>query len=498
MSSDSAGANAAPASVINVVQAYLKASNAERSDLFGGQVALSGNTMAVGAWHESSCATGVNGDQNNNGCEFSGAVYVFVRSGEGRWTQQAYIKPSNTEFFHSFGKALALSGDTLAVGAIGDRSCATGVNGNQHLPGCNGSGAVYVYTRNAGVWSQQAYVKSSHADPQVFGGHFGESVALSGDTLLVGAPLEASCETSINGDPTNSGCPEAGAAYVFTRSANVWTQQAYIKAPNTEANDRFGSSVGISGDRLAISALFESSCAVGVNGDQGNNGCPSAGAVYVFRRTSEGWICDAYLKASNTDSADFFGSPLAFVGDTLAVTAIREGSCATGINGDQHNNDCANVGSGTGAVYVFRHLPSGWAQEAYVKASNTDPGDRFGAGLALLGDILAVGAPAEASCATGVNGDQSNNSCPPGTGGDSGAGAVYFFTRSADAWSQQSYVKASNTGLTDRFGVSVTLGERTLAVGADVEGSCARGVNGNQQDDNCPGAGAVYVYRTAP
>jgi hypothetical protein len=101
---------------VSVVQeAYIKASNAERPDLFGTQVALSGNTLAVGAWHESSCATGVNGDQNNNGCEFSGAVYVFVRNAEGVWAQQAYIKPSNTVFQHKFGIALALSGDTLVA-----------------------------------------------------------------------------------------------------------------------------------------------------------------------------------------------------------------------------------------------------------------------------------------------------------------------------------------------------------------------------------------------
>jgi hypothetical protein len=248
---------------------------------------------------------------------------------------------------------------------------------------------------------------------------------------------------------------------------------------------------------VAIGALQESSCATGVNGDAGNNGCPAAGAVYLFRRASEGWVSDAYLKASNTESLDGFGSTLAMSGDTLAVSAAGEDSCTTGINGDQTNNACEFPS--TGAVYVFTRATSGWTQQAYVKPSNTDPGDRFGAGLALLGDMLAVGAPAEASCATGVDGDQSNNDCgnAPLTGSDTAAGAVYFFTRSAGVWAQQSYVKASNTGPQDRFGISVTLGERTLAVGADVEASCARGVNGNQQDNSCLGAGAVYVYGIA-
>jgi hypothetical protein len=490
---------------VSVVQeAYVKASNAERPDLFGTQVAVSGDTLAIGAWHESSCATGINGDQNNNGCEFSGAVYVFVRNAEGGWAQQAYIKASNTIFQHKFGIALALSGDTLAVGAPDDRSCATGINGNQQLTGCNSSGAVYIFTRAGEVWSQQAYVKPAHTDPAVMGGFFGTSVALSGDTLAIGANFEASCATGINGDQTNRGCPNAGAAYIFARSSNVWSQQAYLKAPNTNAEDYFGYSVALSGDTLAVGALKEASCATGVNGDAGNNGCPSAGAVYLFRRAPEGWVSDAYLKASNAESLDQFGSAVAISGDTLAVAANTEGSCTRQINGDQQNNDCTNyTNPGAvyfgGAVYVFTRQASGWVQQAYVKPSNMDPGDTFGAGLALSGDMLAVGASAEASCATGVNGDQSNNDCGTAvvTGSSIGAGAVYLFARSTGVWTQQAYVKASNTG-PDNFGASVALGDQMLAVGAAGESSCARGINGDQQDNGCSAAGAVYVYRTGP
>lgn len=489
-----------PSPTVSVVQeAYVKASNAERPDLFGTQVALSGNTLAVGAWHESSCATGVNGDQNNNGCEFSGAVYVFVRNAEGVWAQQAYIKPSNTVFQHKFSIALALSGDTLAVGAPDDRSCATGVNGDPQSTGCNSSGAVYVFTRTGEVWSQQAYVKPSHTNPAVGGGFFGNSVALSGDTLAVGAQFDASCATGINGDETNTGCPSAGAAYLFTRSSNVWSQKAYIKAPNTNAEDYFGYSVALSGDTVAVGALQEDSCATGVNGDSNNSGCPAAGAVYLFRRVSEGWVSDAYLKASNTESLDGFGSAVAMSGDTLAVAAMSEGSCTRQVNGDQHNNECRGAVSFGGAVYVFTRQASGWVQQAYIKPSNMDPGDLFGAGLALSGDMLAVGASTEASCATGVNGDQNNNDCGNAQvfGSNIGAGAVYLFTRTSDVWTQQAYVKASNTGL-DNFGTSVALAEQLLAVGATGESSCARGINGDQEDNSCEAAGAVYVYRTGP
>jgi hypothetical protein len=470
-----------------VQQAYLKASNTERFDLFGSQVALSGDTLAVGARQ--------------------GAVYAFVRNDQGGWAQQAYLKASNPASSRWFGVALALSGDTLAVGDPNESGCATGVNGSQQQTNCSLAGAVYVFTRTAGTWKQEAYVKPSRTDPQRMGGFFGNSVALSGDTLVVGAPYEASCAAGLDGDQTNTGCPSAGAAYVFTRSSSGWGQQAYIKAPNPEADDYFGRSVAVSGDSLAIGARFEAGCSVGINGDAGNNGCPDAGAVYVLRRTAGSWSHEAYVKASNTERGDQFGAAVALSGDTLAITAAWEASCARQINGDQHNNDCAKLsGAGPGAVYaggavyVFTRLSSGWAQQAYVKPSNMDPGDRFGASLALFGDVLAVGAPAEASCATGINGDQQNNDCgtAPLTGTDTAAGAAYFFTRSADVWTQQAYVKASNTRVNNRFGISVALSERTLAVGADLEPSCATGLNGDQQNNHCPGAGAVYVYRSAP
>jgi hypothetical protein len=285
----------------------------------------------------------------------------------------------------------------------------------------------------------------------------------------------------------------------------MWTQQAYLKAPNAGTEDQFGYSVAVSGDTVAVGAPIEAGCAVGIGGDAGNNGCPLAGAVYLFRRTSGNWIHDAYVKASNTEGGDAFGSVVVLSADTLAVAAMNEGSCARQINGDQANNDCANftrpgAAYAGGAAYVFARRASGWVQQAYVKPSNMDPGDRFGTSLALLGDVLAVGAQAEASCATGVNGDQSNNDCgtAPVSGTDTAAGAAYLFARNGDVWTQQAYVKASNTEPNDRFGKSVAVAERTLAVGADIEASCATGVNGTQQDNNCPSAGAVYIYRMTP
>lgn len=142
-------------------QAYLKASNTEADDLFGAAIAISGDTAIVSARWEDSSATGINGNQTDNGLVTSGAVYVFIRNGSS-WSQQAYLKASNTGSGDLFGYSIAISGDTLVVGAPGEDSSATGINGNQANNSAFESGAVYIFTRNGTSWSQQAYLKASN------------------------------------------------------------------------------------------------------------------------------------------------------------------------------------------------------------------------------------------------------------------------------------------------------------------------------------------------
>jgi hypothetical protein len=168
--------------------------------------------VVVGTDVESSNATGVNGNQTNNGAPFSGAAYVFVRTGT-NWRQQAYLKASNTGAGDSFGLFLAVSGDTLVVGAYQEDSNATGVNGNQNNNSAVDSGAAYVFVRNGTNWSQQAYLKASNTGA---GDGFGQVPAISGDTVVVGAPSESSNATGVNGNQSNNSAPNSGAAYVFT------------------------------------------------------------------------------------------------------------------------------------------------------------------------------------------------------------------------------------------------------------------------------------------
>ena len=222
-----------------------------------------------------------------------------------------------------------------------------------------------------------------------YGDGFGGSLALSaaGDTLVVGASYESSAATGVNGDENNTQAMLAGAAYVFRSSGDSWARVAYLKASNTEQLDEFGT-VAISGDgnTVAVGAIGESSNATGVDGDQSNNLATQSGAVYVFTTDGTTWRQDAYLKASNTNAQDAFGYALALSSDgtTLAVGAPEEDTAATGIDGSQGGRGQPE----SGAVYLFRRTQAGWAQTAYVKASNTHATAHFGSSVSLsaLGD----------------------------------------------------------------------------------------------------------------
>lgn len=472
---------------------YVKASNTGSDDLFGYSVSISDNneTIAVSAVTEDSNTTGINGNQADNSATNSGAVYIFTRTGN-VWAQQAYIKASNAEANDLFGFNLSLSGDgnTLAVGAINEDSNAVGINGNQADNSAINSGAVYVFTRTGNVWTQQAYIKASNSDS---GDQFGRNISCSsdGNTLAVGVFNEDSNAVGINGNQTDNSETGSGAVYIFTRTGNVWTQQAYIKASNTDLADGFGNAVSLSnsGNTLGVGAINENSNAVGVDGDQNNNTATNSGAVYIFTRTSNVWTQQAYIKASNTDSDDQFGRNIFISGDgsTLLASAPYEDSNSTGINGGQLDNSSID----SGAVYVFSYTGVVWAQQAYIKASNTDAGDQFGWNVSSSdnGDRIAIGAYNEDSNATGINGNQTDNS-------SNNAGSMFVFSRDEGVWTQQAYIKASNTEANERYVESAAISSdgNMIIVGAVYEDSNATGINGDQTNNAANNSGAVYLY----
>jgi trimeric autotransporter adhesin len=325
---------------------------------------------------------------------------------------------------------------------------------------------------------------------------FGWSVAISGDgnTLAVGAYREASAATGINGDQLDNTASDIGAVYIFVRSGLTWVQQAYIKASNAEAIDRFGHTVSLSqdGNTLAVGAYSEASTATGINGDESDNSGSGhqPGAVYTFVRTVNIWSQQAYIKASTYPNGHFGWSiSLSSDGNTLAVGAYRESGASTGVNGDE--TQVLNTSQATGAAYVFTRSGNTWSQQAYIKASNPGPSDYFGWSVSISGDgnTLAVGAYQEDSSASGINGDQNNDSML-------NSGAVYIFSRTGSTWSQQAYIKATNLDMLDLFGHSVVLSANgnTLAVGATEEDSSATGANGDQSKNDSGNSGAVYVY----
>jgi hypothetical protein len=499
--------------------AYIKASNPGMGDHFGdggtfvghtgNALALSadGTTMAVGAPHESSAAKGVNGSPKGDSVYDSGAVYVYTQRA-GAWVQQAYIKASHPGASDHLGDTIALSadGNTMAVAAHWQSSASPGINGNEADNSLPQAGAVYVFTRKGNAWSQQAFVKASNPGraplPGVEedfgdGDQFGYSLALSGDgnTLAVGAISEDSAAAGINNNAfqKNDSLGNSGAAYVFVRSGNTWSQQAYVKAANSGANDLFGYSMGLSadGNTLAVAAYDEGGSPRFINGIP-DNLRGGAGVIYVFRRSSMDWRQTDYLKGSRSEGGDSLGYSMAISedGNTILGGAADEDCMTPGINPPGCDNDRQSDTS-SGAVYVFVFDGNRWTEQAFIKSSNPGEKDWFGVRSAISGDgnTIVVGAPNEDGGSRGINGNQKDDA-------NAESGAAYVFTRSGGNWTQQAYVKSSNSRAYDLFGSSVAINRdgSLIAVGAPGEDSGAKGVNGNQNDTSLSESGAVYVF----
>ena len=372
-------------------QAYVKASNTGRAgegdlpgdgDQFGYAVALSGDgqTLAVGAIAEDSAAQQINGDQKDDSQATAGAVYVYSRAGA-TWTQQAYVKGSHVETGDMFGFAVALNydGNTLVASAFDERGSGRGIN-VPHDNRANGSGALYVFSRRAGAWTQDAYIKGSKTEAT---DQLGYSVAISddGNTIASGAGDEDCLTPGINPPGCENDSPPlgaaniwVGAAYVFVRNgagtSAVWSEQAFIKASNARPYNSFGVKLALSGDgnTLAVASYVEDNGGRGIRPPdpqpflivdhldpwrEHQNQAIESGAVYLFTRAGTTWTQRAYIKGSNTDAGDEFGSAVALNGDgrLLAVGSHNEDGNGRGMNG----NPADNSADDSGAVYVFTH-----------------------------------------------------------------------------------------------------------------------------------------------
>lgn len=488
-------------------EAYIKAPNAESNDYFGFSVGINGDTLVVGANNEDSSQTTItNGTTaSGNGGLNSGAAYVFVRSGS-TWSNQAYLKSSNSETNDTFGTSVGISGNTIVVGSDGEDSNQSTISNGTTASSNNDmsfAGAAYVFVKSGSNWSQQAYLKAPNVKDQVA---FGQTVAIDGDTIVVGAQKEDGTQTTIsNGTtaPTISGSSNIGAAYVFVRSGSNWNHQAYLKVPNPSASLEFGYSISIHGDTIVVGTPNEDSNQTTItNGNtaSSNTSATGSGAVYVFKRTGNNWAQEAYIKAPNAEASDGFGSAIALNENTLVVSAPGEDSNQTTVtNGTTASSN--NSATDSGAAYVFVRSGSNWTQQSYLKASNAEASDGFGKAVGLGWDAIAVGAHGEDSNQTTI----SNGTTASSNNSLSSSGAIYVFARSGSNWEQQAYLKAPNGlaqglgGGTDGFGgTTFSVSGDTIAVGLRGDGSNQTTItNGTTASSNTGAttAGAVYIFR---
>lgn len=428
--SDPAGDTRGDAALLHT---EITAGNADALDLFGNALAVSrdGSTLVAGAPQEDSGATGVNGDETDNATTDSGATYVLTRT-PGGWMQQAYLKPHIAKANQNFGVSVAVSADGSTL-AVGELFCDDGATD---------AGCVELFARSGTTWTFLQTVAAKSPDTS---DEFGYSVALSddGNTLVTGAPNESSAATTIDGNAADNSASDAGAAYVFVRTGNTYTQQAYLKAPNGETLDVLGSSVACSadGNTVAVGAPQESS-ADPMN--PGDNSRPKTGAVYVYTRAGVTWTFRDYVKAPTITFGDFFGLSVGLSADGTRLIVGAPGS------------DVAASNAGAADVYLLGSIAT---VEATLAAAIPGDTDQLGVNVAISGDGATViaGAALEDSGTT----DPNDNSAPD-------AGAAYRYVRSGSSWTQVEYMKRATPTAGDNFGfpVAVSRDASVIAVGA--------------------------------
>ena len=382
-------------------QIKLLANDGAANDFFGYNVAMSGDTIIVGAFKDDDEIRGVD----------VGSAYVFILK-ENTWVQQAKLTAKDGMPEDTFGGNVVLSGDTAIVGVIRDDD----INGID-------SGSAYVFTRTGTNWSQYAKLTANDA---AAGDYFGWSLAVFDNTAVIGAPYDDDMGKN------------SGSVYIFTRSGDVWSQQAKLTAADGTAGDLFGISLALSGDTIIVGA--------DLNEEKGKD----AGAVYVFTRSGGIWNQQAKLTASDGSEGDIFGVRVALEGNTALISARRDNDEIMGVN--------------AGSAYIFTRTGTTWSQQTKLTAPDGSADDRFGRSVALAGDTAVIGAM--------FQDDKGENS-----------GSVYVFTRSDNTWLLKDQLTASDGTAGDVFGWNVALFGNTAVISA------------NRDDDNGENSGSVYIIK---
>jgi len=277
-----------------------------------------------------------------------GAALVF-RNGADGWVYETTLRPPDVQSpqngfgYYAFGHAVATDGERIVVTMPQDDIACP------EDPLCN-SGSAYVFRRDGSEWVVEQ--KLIPSDPQRLA-HFGRSVAVSGDRIVIGA---------MQADEI------AGAAYVFRREGSVWVEEAKLVNPDPEEGvvTQFGESIDVDGDTVAVGAPGE------------NHAGQYSGAVYVFRRGTEGWALEQKLVAEDAQSLQFLGQSVGISGERILA----------GAHGDTHGGTVNSAG----AAYVFERAGGQWTQRATITAPAPQTGAIFGWSVACHGQIGLVGA----------------------------------------------------------------------------------------------------------
>ncbi|MFH1355895.1 MAG: Ig-like domain-containing protein [bacterium] len=338
-----------------------------------------------------------------------GLLFSFAARAD--WIEQEILTPGIGEDQDFFGKAVAIDGRYAVVGDPWNDQTASN------------AGAVFVYYQNdANEWIKQARLLASDG---AAGDYFGYSVSISGDYVIVGTDLD-----------DNANGLNAGAAYIFKRSGETWTQQAKIIASDGEASESFGWSVGISGDYAVVGAM----------GDDDAGG-DFSGSAYFFERSGESWNQVIKVLASDGANDDQFGYSVAMSGDWAVIGADR----------DDDN------GLSSGSVYFFKRDAGVWTEKTKVTASDGATEDYFGRSVSISGDYTIAGAH--------CNDD-----------GGACSGSAYIIKRSDDSWAEQTKIVASDAASNDSFGISVSISGDNALVGAYLD------------DDDGASSGSAYLF----
>lgn len=394
-------------------------------DEFGWSVAMQGDIAAIGARFE-------------NGADY-GAVYIFAKDASGNWVQTQKLVNSDVRQFDRFGQSIDIDGNFMIVGARGQDYDENNANFE------NGAGAAYIFEKDGtGNWNEvQKLVASDRG--QTFQAVFGETVAISGNYAVVNKPTESS-ELNIN----------AGVCYIFERDTNgIWNEVQKIINSHRNNDDRFGDfSISISGNIIAIGARQQDYDA------SGQNELPSAGAVYIFERDTNGtWSEIQKIVASDREQDERFGRSVALEGDLLMVGASQEY-----LQGD--------LSTQYGAVYVFERDTNGVFNEVQkIRPNASNHQSNFGHALDMDGNRLVVGAYFMNTQSVGA------------------ADAAFVFEKDGTGtWNQTAIMYDVEASTQDRFGQAVAISDDFAIVGAHQEDEDEMGLNFISQ------AGSAYVF----